>query len=285
MRYVEPGTPGRDLRTSLAGSAPLPAFLGILVAALAAAAFFLPSYPVSSDGPDHAHLLSRMFPDQQFSPVEKEPGGRTAEDPVFRDTGGRTFVIESVRPGSYTGPHETKLLVVVRRPPGEPAHAEGLYQAYLAVFDSAGQEMLTGVNRLTADEGDIHFFAGSDGRSYVFFSGSVTFQGWTEGCGGLWRAASGAPGAGEGLPAAGNTAAEPERPFVWEKVWPADEAFWDDHVVKATRSGLTVLEPRQGRSDPASSSQTAPSSQPTTLSGTLRRPPSSRTAAEPGAAR
>jgi len=48
---------------------------------------------------------------------------------------GETYTIEQVTYGRFLG-DDPQMLVLVRRPPEELAHAQGFYNAYLAVFDA-----------------------------------------------------------------------------------------------------------------------------------------------------
>lgn len=182
--------------------------------------------------PDQAVMLAAMFPERSFEAVEGVDG-------AYRDQDGWTFIIDQVVPGSYTTAGADELLMIVTQPEDELAHAMGFYQAYLAVFDRRGG-LLTQVNHFTADEGAIAFFAAGD-RDYVFFAGSVTFQGWTEWQGGLWRA-GGVSGA-------------------WVREWPENpETFWTDRAVEITAAGLRVLERKELPPEPGQSHPLIPTS-------------------------
>jgi len=198
--------------------------LALLLAAVMQTGCIPGCRPEEAAGP--ADWLALMFPDLTFTPVQG------AID-TFADQNGRTFIMGTPVAGWFTAPQAPgteELLVVVTRPRGEPAHAEGLYQAYAAVFDGTGRALRSGVQAFIADEGEWVLYTGK-GRTFFFFAGSVTFQGWTDWKGGLWRAG-------------------PE----WTQVWPAaaDDttdgrdpvAFWEGHLVEADEGGLNVFERR-----------------------------------------
>lgn len=158
--------------------------------------------------PDYRNMLSQMFPGQAFS----QAGER------FKDRDQRTFVIERVVAGSFTAKGARELLLVVTRPSEELSHAEGFYNAHAAVFDEAGRRVISGVLHLTADEGRISLFQGR-GISYLFYAGSVTYNGWTEWEGGLFQAGD-----------------------KWVQVWPEEPGYWKDKAIEIQDTELVISE-------------------------------------------
>ncbi|KUO66390.1 MAG: hypothetical protein APF84_18370 [Gracilibacter sp. BRH_c7a] len=97
------------------------------------------------------------------------------------------------------------------------SHAEGFYQAYLAVFDGSGRYFVSSIKNFSADEGEITLFSGKE-KTYIFFAGNSTFNGWTSWTGGLWEAGK-----------------------EWSQKWPEDNDFWEHQAVQIEEDGLTVL--------------------------------------------
>ncbi|WP_366923654.1 hypothetical protein MFMK1_000564 [Metallumcola ferriviriculae] len=162
-------------------------------------------------------VFSQMFPDMIY---------RVADGNSIVNNNEENYYLERVYWGDFTG-RGKEFLVVVKRPKSELAHAAGFYNAYAAVFNGANSDILTSVQQFTADEGDIRIFHG-DKQDYLFFSGNVTFQGWSEWNGGLFKAA-----------AAG-----------WEKIWPTEEGFWENQAIQAGGDRLIIYrretKPSQG---------------------------------------
>ncbi len=69
-------------------------------------------------------------------------------------------------------------MLVVRRPSEELAHVGGLYNAFITIFDSKTKKILTKTESLVADAGSIELYQCNKG-TFIFFSGSVTYQGWS----------------------------------------------------------------------------------------------------------
>ena len=158
--------------------------------------------------PDYRNMLTQMFPGQAFSGAGER----------FKDRDRRTFAIERVVPGSFTAKGARELLLVVTRPSEELSHAEGFYNAHAAVFDETGRRLISGVLHLTADEGRISLFQGR-GISYLFYAGSVTYNGWTEWEGGLFQAGDN-----------------------WVQVWPGEPGYWKDKAIEIQDNELLISE-------------------------------------------
>lgn len=152
-------------------------------------------------------IMYTMFPNENF-----EKKGKWY---LTKSGGGQSYCIESIIPGSFINKERNELLVAVYRP--GVAHAEGLYHLYMAVFDNENGELLSEVMHFFADEGKYRLFE-SQGKAYVFFAGSVTYQGWTEWDGGLWEAGS-----------------------TWKKKWPEVNEYWKDKAIEFDQHGLKVL--------------------------------------------
>lgn len=126
---------------------------------------------------DGMKLVSAMFPEESFRKQGK----------TYNAGERNNYYIESIIPGSFVNKGKDELMVVVRRPRGELAHAAGFYNAYMAVFDNMSGELVSEVKLFAADEGEYKLFD-SEGVSYISFIGNVTYQGWTNYSGGLWQA-------------------------------------------------------------------------------------------------
>jgi hypothetical protein len=157
----------------------------------------------------YRNVFGQMFPDIEFSPKDANS--------VVSETG-ETYYIEQIIYGRFVG-RGPEFLAVVRRPPDELAHAQGFYNAYVGVFDAQEQTLLSPVNLFAADEGFINLFQGRT-RTYVFFSGRVTFQGWTSWTGALFRATA-------------------DR---WTETWPRDARFWDNRAVQVGQDRLILYD-------------------------------------------
>lgn len=157
---------------------------------------------------DDRSIISSMFPGKSFSLA-----GNLYVDEITQ----QSYYIEKIIHGSFVFPGNQEYLVIVRRPENESSHAEGFYQAYVAVFDKSTNRRLNETQLFCADEGYITLF--SDGKvNYLFFAGGTTYQGWTTWNGGLWKAGKN-----------------------WTKLWPEDDAYWEDKYPRATSEGLTIL--------------------------------------------
>lgn len=162
---------------------------------------------------DNMYLISTMFPEQKFIKQGK-----------YYNAGERNnYYIESIIPGSFVNKDNDELLVVVRRPSDELSHAQGFYNAYMAVFDNSSGKMISEVKLFSADEGTYRIFD-SQGISYIFFVGSTTYQGWSNWYGGLWQAGSN-----------------------WTMKWPTDKEnqeyydFWQNRAVEIGQDFIRIL--------------------------------------------
>ena len=151
-------------------------------------------------------VLALMFPDRSFV---RESNG-------YRDAEGKLYIIRDIVEGSFILEGRQEKLVVIEVAEGL-SHAEGFYQAYLAVFDQKGKEFLSSIKNFSADEGEIAFYKGKN-KTYILFAGNSTFNGWTGWAGGLW-------GAGKD----------------WNLRWPQDANFWEHNAVEVQKDGLKVL--------------------------------------------
>jgi hypothetical protein len=120
-----------------------------------------------------------MFPEQKF----------TKQGKYYNAGERKNYYIESIIPGSFVNKDGDELLVVVRRPSDELSHAEGFYNAYMAVFDNSSSKIISEVKLFNVDDGKYRILDGQ-GISYIFFAGSTTYQGWSNWYGGLWQAGS-----------------------------------------------------------------------------------------------
>jgi len=157
---------------------------------------------------NYENMLRQMFPEKEFSEVKEK---------YFKDRENRTYYVEEVLEGSFINLDEKNILLIVRRPRDELVHAEGFYQAFLTVFDVEGKEILTETMALVGDEGKIALYNCKEG-TFVFFTGSVTYQGWMEGGVSLYKIK--------------------DRKF--EEIWPEDE---DKEIWVLNR----IIEPKEDR--------------------------------------
>lgn len=163
---------------------------------------------------DDMIYINSMFPGQSFV---KQGDNFIAKE-------GHSYFIENKIPGSFVNKGNNEVLVVVRIPADELSHAEGFYNAYMAVFDNSNCKIVSGVKLFSVDEGSYHIFD-SQGISYLFFAGNKTYQGWTNWYGGLWQAG-------------------PD----WLMKWPKDMEnqeyydFWENRAVEITDDGIRLLE-------------------------------------------
>ncbi len=151
-------------------------------------------------------IMKAMFPEENF-----EKKGRWY---LTKTGGGQSYRIESIIPGTFIDKGRNELLAVVYRP--GTAHAEGFYHLYMAVFDNERGSMLSETAHFFADHGSYKIFQSRD-KDYVFFAGSVTYNGLTEWDGGLWEA--GAP---------------------WKKKWPETDEYWQNKAIEFDQYGLRV---------------------------------------------
>lgn len=150
-------------------------------------------------------IFAQMFPEFDFTHYE----GNYA-----RTAAGETFFIERITFGEFIA--EQQMMVLVRRPADELAHAQGFYNAYLAVFNVHDGKMVTPVLHCVADEGAMQIFSGQR-HNYLFFAGSTTYQGWSSWEGALYRITATA----------------------WEKVWP-EASDWENRAVQIGQDRLLV---------------------------------------------
>jgi len=158
---------------------------------------------------DYALMLGRMFPGKTF---------KVAGSSYINDLG-ESYFLDKQFEGSFTAKGAKETLVVFKRDPAQLAHAQGFYNGYAAVFDKK-LALLTPVLELTADEGHLELFRGKDVQ-FLFYAGSVTYQGWTEWNGGLWKAAKNAG---------------------WTRTWPGDPEFWTNRAVETGTDQIKVFE-------------------------------------------
>jgi len=146
---------------------------------------------------NYSKLINTMFPQKKL----------TQKGMIFSAGSRENYYIESIVPGTYVNKDNDELLVIVRRLKNEPSHVEGLYQAYMAVFDNSTGNMISSVKAFTADLGN-YWLLNSKGLSYIFFAGSTTHLGWTDYVGGLWKAGAD-----------------------WTLRWPKETEYWKDKAI------------------------------------------------------
>ncbi len=128
--------------------------------------------------------------------------------------------MDTITTGAFTEEGADEYLAVVLTEDEIP-HAAGLYHAYMAVFNAVSGEIESELKHFRADEGDYSVFRGA-GKTYVFFTGAVVYQGDAQRSGGLYSVEDGK----------------------WTIAWPEDEDFWNDHMVDIRSTGLRVMEKR-----------------------------------------
>jgi len=165
---------------------------------------------------DYKKIMSLMFPDKEFNQIEEKK---------FKDKENQTFYIEDIFEGYFINPTEKNLLFIVKRPTEELDHEEGFYNAYLAVFDLKGENILTETFLITADEGKITLYNCKEG-TFLLFTGSVTYQGWIDGAVGLYRVKN----------------------KKFEKVWPdeKDNDAWADRIADPKEDKIEVYVRKTG---------------------------------------
>lgn len=184
-------------------------------------------------------LLQMMFPNYEFEQTDNGIKTHNCDNyldfGVAPDNGGKSvqkselpyhYFIDRIEKGTFIKGMGEKSLLIARR--DGLAHADGLYHAYIAVFDESQMKLLSPVKHFFADEGNLSLFKGEE-TSYVLFTGSVTYQGRTDFSGGLWRF-------------------EKE----WKQVWPEEEDFWYNNSVLVDDDSIIVLKPKKV-TDPHSS--------------------------------
>lgn len=125
---------------------------------------------------DYKRMLDQMFPQVSFVETKE----KYFESDLKNCSIGApcTFYVEEITEGYFIEPNKKDLMLVVRRPREELAHAQGFYNAFVAIFDSKTKKILTETKALGADAGDIELYQCIEG-TFIFFSGSVTYQGWS----------------------------------------------------------------------------------------------------------
>ncbi len=163
--------------------------------------------PDQDNVPTDIEILSLMFPEKDF----------TQESKGFRDEEGKLHMVKGMIEGSFVVENNSENLVIIEINEGL-SHAEGFYQAYLAVLDESGRNFISPIKNFSSDEGEIALYRGKE-RTYVLFAGNTTFNGWTSWTGGLWEV-------GE----------------EWSQKWPEDNGFWEHQAVEINTNGLKVFE-------------------------------------------
>lgn len=164
------------------------------------------NHPNQENNPTDIEIMSFMFPERNF----------TQENKGFRDEEGKLYIIKDIVQDSFVEGKNLENLVIIEINEGL-SHAEGFYQAYLAVFDETGRNFLSSIQNFSADEGQIALFRGKE-KTYIFFAGNSTFNGWTGWSGGLWEAGQ-----------------------QWSQKWPEDNDFWEHRAVEIEDNSLKVF--------------------------------------------
>ncbi len=162
--------------------------------------------PNQDKSPKDIELLGIMFPENNF----------TQESKGYRDDEGKLYIIKDIIQDSFVVEKDLENLVIVEITEGL-SHAEGFYQAYLAVFDDSGRNFISSIKNFSADEGKIALFKGK-ARTYIFFAGNSTFNGWTGWAGGLWEAGR-----------------------EWSLKWPEENDFWEHQAVEIEENSLKIF--------------------------------------------
>lgn len=154
-----------------------------------------------AESSNFSYLFEQIFPGEELTYLSNNKVSLKVNDYYSKK-----YYIEKIIFGNFIEKTDG-FLVIIRRHKGELSHAEGFYNAYLAVFDNNNKK-ITPTKRFRADEGDIRVYKGKT-KDYIFFAGSTTYQGWTGWSGGLYEFADGE----------------------WQQVWPNDEEFWEHRSV------------------------------------------------------
>jgi len=157
---------------------------------------------------DYQNIFKSMFPKEHFSSTDWKS---------VQNSNGEIYYIEEIIYDKFTGSGKEEFLVVVKRPEEQLAHAQGFYNAYLAVFEKNNQRIVSTTQLFAADEGYIGVFRGQD-KAFVFFAGSITYQGWTTWAGGLYSI----------------------NETSWDEVWPRDADFWENRAVKIAEDKIVL---------------------------------------------
>ena len=175
--------------------------------------------PVQTNRDPDRGMLEQIFPGRKFTrndqgyvttKVEKVDGKSVSET--------ETYYIEQRLGGSFTGLGRRELLAVVRRPEDEMNHAEGFYQAYMAVFDRATMKLASEVKQFYTDKGEYKVLEGKTG-AFILWVGNHISQGLPDWENGLWKA---------GKP--------------WQKIWEAKDAGIEGSLpVAISGEGLKVM--------------------------------------------
>jgi len=128
-------------------------------------------------GLNYKNIINQMFPGKEFTEVKEKH---------FKNKENQTYYIENTFENYFINPTEKSLLVVVQRPTEELTQTEGLYNAFLAVFDLKGENILTETFLISADEGKITLYNCKLG-ALILFTGSTTSQGWVDGAISLYQ--------------------------------------------------------------------------------------------------
>jgi hypothetical protein len=166
---------------------------------------------------NYKDIISKMFPEKEFTETEEKH---------FKDKDNQTYYIENTFENYFTNTAERSLLVVVRRPEEELTQTEGLYNAFLAVFDLKGENILTETFLISADEGKLTLYNCKLG-ALILFTGSTTSQGWIDGAISLYQVVN----------------------KKFERVWPAAEDIndaWADRIADPKEDKIEVYVRKTG---------------------------------------
>ena len=128
-------------------------------------------------GLNYKNIINQMFPGKEFTEVKEK---------YFKNKENQTYYIENTFENYFINTAEKSLLVVVQRPAEELTQTDGLYNAFLSVFDLKGENILTETFSISADEGKITLYNCKLG-ALILFTGSTTSQGWVDGAISLYQ--------------------------------------------------------------------------------------------------
>lgn len=166
---------------------------------------------------NYQNIINQMFPEKKFTETKEK---------YFKDKDNQTYYIENIFEGYFINPEEKNLLVIVRRPSEELTHSEGFYNAFLAVFDLKGENILTENFLIKADEGKITLYNCKAG-TFILFTGSTISQGWVDGAISLYKA----------------------KDKKFERVWPSQKDLsdtWTDRIAESKEDKIEIYVRKTG---------------------------------------
>lgn len=121
---------------------------------------------------DNQIIAEEMLPESDYDPKRNIIYSKSNTENY------QEYIIDRVVYGKFIESEDEYLVAL--KATGNLSHQGGFYNLLLGVFDLETNKLKSQILHLAADEGDLGFYEGKEGKTLVMFVGKTTYNGWTE---------------------------------------------------------------------------------------------------------